>query len=129
LARILLVDDHVESRQVIAQLLEMYGHTVQSAESAEAAWDQITRAAPDAVVVDHRLPGMSGLALLDRVRCTPHLRTIPVIVCSGDDSQYEAAMSAGATDFWIKGADKMFEAIAKLGKSLRRNPSPDASSE
>lgn len=110
-------------------MLEMYGHNVQSADSAEAAWDEIARGRPDAVVVDHRLPGMSGLELLNRMRCTEHLRTIPVIVCSGDDSQLEAAMRAGATDFWVKGSEQIFEAVARLGEQFRHNPGSDASSE
>jgi CheY-like chemotaxis protein len=118
MARILLIDDHFETREVVAQMLQLYGHSVYLAESAEAGWDRISHATPDAVVVDQRLPGMSGLALLRRIRETPRFRALPVVLCSGDDSPRDAALAAGAVDFWFKGSGGMFSAVARLGDKL-----------
>lgn len=126
MGRILLVEDHRETREVLAQMLEIHGHAVDWAESAEGAWETLSRHIPDAIIADQRLPGMSGLALLDRMRRNARFRRIPVVICSGDDSQRDAALSAGAADFWIKGSDGMFESIAKLGEILERKRPPNA---
>ena len=73
---------------------------------------------PDAVVVDQRLPGITGIELLQRMRETPGLAKIEVVLCSGDDSERDAAQLAGA-DFWLKGSDGMFDQVARLGERLR----------
>jgi CheY-like chemotaxis protein len=124
MARVLLIDDHPQTREVITQVLELHGHSVATAESAEVAWAEITQSIPDLVIADQRLPGMSGLALLKRIRGTPGLGALPVVLCSGDDSQRHAALSAGAADFWFKGSEGMFEAVARLGEKLGRNSRP-----
>jgi len=124
MARILLVDDHPETREVLAQILELNGHSVETAESAEIAWTGISKSMPDAVIVDQRLPGMSGVALLKRIRGTPGFCALPVVLCSGDDSQRDAALSAGADDFWLKGSGGMFDAVARLGEKLGRDRRP-----
>ena len=120
MARILLVEDHLETREVLSQMLVMNGHTVDMAESAETAWEAMARQIPEVMVVDQRLPGMSGLELLERIGDSADFRGIPVVICSGDDSQRDAASAAGAVDFWIKGSDGMFEGIARLKEILVR---------
>jgi CheY-like chemotaxis protein len=120
MAKILVVDDHPDMREVVGQMLARHGHTVAVAESGEGAWEQIQQSPPDAVVVDQRLPGISGLELLKRIRKTSELSHVAVVLCSGDDSERDAAHSAGASGFWLKGSDGMFESIAQLGERLSR---------
>lgn len=119
MAAILLVDDHPDVREVVGQMLELHGHTVSLAESGESAWEQMQTTAPDAVVVDQRLPGMSGIELLQRMRRTPALANIAVVLCSGDDNERDAAAVAGACDFWLKGSEGMFDQVARLSDKLR----------
>src|SRR5437868_6660716 len=82
----------------------LHGHAVLTADSGERAWEQMQQSPPDAVVVDQRLPRMSGIELLQRMRQTPALSKVAAVLCSGDDSERDAAKSAGA-DFWLKGSD------------------------
>jgi CheY-like chemotaxis protein len=119
MAKILLVDDHPDVRDVVGQMLELHGHQVVTADSGENAWEQMQQSRPDAVVVDQRLPGMSGIELLQRMRKTPALSKVAVVLCSGDDSEREAAAAAGACDFWLKGSGGMFDAVAQLGERLK----------
>jgi two-component system alkaline phosphatase synthesis response regulator PhoP len=119
MATILLVDDHPDVREVVGQMLELHGHQVSTAESGENAWEQMQQSPPDAVVVDQRLPGMTGMDLLHRMRQTPALSKVAVVLCSGDDTERDAARSAGAWDFWLKGSDAMFDAVARLGERLK----------
>jgi CheY-like chemotaxis protein len=127
MAKILIVDDHPDMREVVGQMLKLHGHTIALAETGEGAWDQICHEAPDAVVVDQRLPGISGLDLLRRIRQTTDLSQLAVVLCSGDDTERDAAHAAGATGFWLKGSDGMFESIAQLGERLGTTPKPEVS--
>jgi CheY-like chemotaxis protein len=120
MAKILVVDDHPDMREVVGQMLSKHGHLVATAESGEGAWEQIQQSPPDAVVVDQRLPGISGMDLLKRIRCTPELSHVAVVLCSGDDLERDAAHSAGASGFWLKGSDGMFESVAQLAERLNQ---------
>jgi CheY-like chemotaxis protein len=121
MATILLVDDHPDVREVVGQMLELHGHTVSLAESGERAWEQMQVSLPDAIVVDQRLPGISGIELLQRMRRTPNLSKIATVLCSGDDTERDSARLAGA-DFWLKGSEGMFDAVAQLGEKLKKVP-------
>ncbi len=118
MATILLVDDHPDMREVVGQMLALHGHTVAQAESGETAWEKLQQSTPDAIVVDQRLPGISGIELLQRIRQTPAMAKVAAVLCSGDDSERDAAELAGA-DFWLKGSDGMFDQVARLGEKLR----------
>lgn len=65
-----LVEDDVELQQALSQQLEAWGHCVCSFDTAEALWAQWPAPpdpAPDWVLADHRLPGMKGETLLQRI--------------------------------------------------------------
>src|SRR4051794_16383981 len=78
MATILLVDDHPDESEVVGQMLELHGHVVSLAESGELAWEQMQQSPPDALVIDQRLPGISGIELLHRMRKTPSLAKVAV---------------------------------------------------
>jgi CheY-like chemotaxis protein len=123
MATVLLVDDHPDLREVVGQLLEIHGHEVRYSPSAEDALQEVQRHRPDAMIVDQRLPGLSGMELLARLRSDPKTAKVPIVIYSADDSQREAAHQAGAYDFWLKGSESLFEGVAKLGERLASNGS------
>jgi PAS domain S-box-containing protein len=65
---ILLVEDHADTREALADLLQMYGHDVQAAGSVAAALEAVAAARFDLVVSDLGLPDGSGLDLMPRIR-------------------------------------------------------------
>lgn len=69
LHRILVVDDEVEVRDILAETLEDFGYTVVTAASGEEALPLLA-SHPDVamVITDVRMPGMSGLELADEIR-------------------------------------------------------------
>ncbi|MET0961769.1 MAG: PAS domain S-box protein [Noviherbaspirillum sp.] len=83
--RILLVEDEETIRHNTAELLELSGHTVQHAGSAEEGLALLDAAAPDLLITDISLPGMSGLALAEKARSL--LPQLTVIVASGQAEQ------------------------------------------
>ncbi len=97
--RILIVEDEKAVREVFRDLVAGLGHTPLPAESAERALEKLRSDRPDAVLLDVRLPGMSGLSFLDH----PAVRAsgLPVVVVSGASSEDEAraCLQLGALDY------------------------------
>ena len=78
---ILIVDDEVRYRELYMHILDSAGFKTQEASSAEQAYDIISNYAPDMVVTDVRMPGMSGLELAETAR-RDHAE-LKIIVISG----------------------------------------------
>lgn len=120
MARVLLVDDHRDLAEVMSHLLSAHGHLVECCDSAEAALRAIENQPPQAVIVDQRLPGMSGIDLIRNLRQQGTLGKAPILLCSADDSNEAEAMAVGAYEFWVKGSATLFDKIERLGAALAR---------
>jgi len=119
MAKVLLIDDHADLREIMTELLEMHGHDVRSAKSGEEAWRTLEADDHTEVVIsDQRLPGMSGIDFLQQIRSTFRKARLPVILCSADSSIRDEAMQAGVDDFWVKGSEQLFEQIGTLQQRL-----------
>ncbi|MBN1654654.1 MAG: sigma-54-dependent Fis family transcriptional regulator [Deltaproteobacteria bacterium] len=107
-ATILIVDDEKNIRRTLRMVLEEQGHAVIDAATAENALSILASEDIDLVILDVRLPGISGLELLERTRQKPTLESLPVIMISGHASVAEAvhAVQLGATDFFEKPLDR-----------------------
>jgi two-component system, OmpR family, response regulator len=119
MANVLVVDDHADLREVVSELLKLHGHRVSACGCGETAMQHMLVEPPDCAIVDERLPGISGLQLLYKIRTDPLLSSVRVIICSADDSNRRPAASAGAVDFWLKGSNKLFSAAAELDSFLK----------
>ena len=83
--RLLIIEDDEIERQSIIQLL---GHTdieIVTAATGEEALHALTRSAFDCMVLDLRLPDMTGFALLERLHSEPMLTSLPVVVFTGKE--------------------------------------------
>lgn len=101
--RILIVDDEASGRQSLALLLELNGHTITAAESADAAWARLQQDPDyDLVITDIIMPGTDGLSLLDDISLD--YPAIPVVICTAiNDTQVAtSAFRRGAIDYLLK---------------------------
>src|SRR5213075_2008513 len=101
MAKILIVDDEQSIRTTLAKILEDEGHRASVAESGEEALAQAARDEFDLIILDLWLPGVDGMAVLERLRA---VGAPPVIVISGHGN-IETAVRAtrlGAYDFLEK---------------------------
>ncbi len=107
-ATVLVIDDEKNIRRTLRMVLEGDDITVRDVETAEAGFAALAEDPIDLVVTDIRLPGMSGIDLLQKIRKTPEYAAMPVIVISGHASVSEAvdAVKLGATDFFEKPLDR-----------------------
>lgn len=103
--RVLLVDDEEEFVRTLAERLELRGVTVIVALDGSEAIDALEREDVDVVVLDVRMPGMSGLDVLRHIKGTkPH---IPVILLTGHGDTRDGieGMKLGAFDYLMKPLD------------------------
>ena len=101
--RILLADDHPLFRDGVASLLEAWGHEVvgQAADGAQAV-ELAARLAPDLVLMDVRMPGVSGLAATQRIKDAQPGISIVMLTVSEDEDDLFVAIKAGAQGYLLK---------------------------
>jgi len=102
LGTILIVDDDAQLRQSFDKLLTEEGHTVQTAPTGEAGIAMVRESVPDMVVMDVRLPGMSGLEAFRAVHeIEPRLPVIVMTAFGTTETAIEAT-KLGAFDYVLK---------------------------
>lgn len=84
MAHILIVDDDRVVGETFARMLTLEGHRVTTAQTAEAALTSASLDAPDALILDMRMPVVSGLDFLRQLRKDGRLRETPVAIVTGD---------------------------------------------
>ncbi|WP_256731312.1 response regulator [Sphingomonas sp. dw_22] len=117
---ILAVDDCRSSLNALAHRLGHLGHLVVLSDRGAEALDLIAARGFDLVLLDTRLPDMSGMEVLGEIRGSRHTADLPVIMLAdGEDGSGTAALAAGADDYCVKPFD--FEIIfARVERTLAR---------
>jgi CheY-like chemotaxis protein len=118
-AHILIVDDDKVVGETFARMLTLSGYRVTTVQTAEAALAATAEEPPDALILDMRMPVISGLDFLRQLRRDSRLREIPVAVVTGDyflDEPILAEMrSLGAT---IRYKPLWLDDLSALAQSL-----------
>jgi two-component system nitrogen regulation response regulator GlnG len=117
-ARVLVADDEASIRYVLRQTLEEAGHDVVDVDSGEAAWKALAEGGFAIAFLDIRMPGPSGLELLDRLRATGSDVSVVVITAQNTLENAVEAMKRGALDYLVK-PFQMAEVLAAVQKALR----------
>jgi two-component system, cell cycle response regulator len=119
---LLLIEDHVDTREALAMLLEDHGYAVRSAEDGADALAQVMQKPPDLMITDLEMPVLSGFDLLKQIRAVPTLADIPVIVLSAHHAPEKrvAGLNLGADDFLAKPVH-LDELLARIRRHLLRS--------
>jgi CheY-like chemotaxis protein len=123
MAKVLVIDDDPQDRELVAAVLEERGYEVIAAGNGRTGLMLCHRGAPDAVVLDLDMPGLDGRSVLQQLR-TLH-PSLPVVVFSGRRAEdvEEEMLNQGATAFIRKAFS-----LHQLGLALQEVlPSPSAS--
>ncbi len=99
--RIVIADDSSTARMFIRRCLEFIGFreaTFIEAKDGQEALNQMKNDPPDLLITDLNMPNMDGAALLKRVKASPRLTNLPVLVISsaGNPAKEEELMALGA---------------------------------
>jgi two-component system phosphate regulon response regulator PhoB len=103
-ARVLVVDDDPDIREVVTAMLEAVGLRVLQSESAEDALTRVQSEVVDLLVLDWNLPRMTGLDLCRIIRRQPGLSHVPVLFLTANASSQDMvdAFASGADDYVVK---------------------------
>ena len=107
--RVIIVDDHGDTRAGYAEFLNVFGFDVRAGGDAEQLREMMNEALPDAIVLDLQLPRTDGWQLTREIKENPNTRHIAVIVVSACvmPAEREAAQAAGCDVFIPKPCDPM----------------------
>jgi two-component system, cell cycle response regulator DivK len=89
--RVLLVEDHADTRELFVHFLSSNGFTVETAANGQQAVDQAAAAAPDVVVLDLQLPGMDGWTTARHLRAHPSTVHTPIVAVSAHAYEQDEA--------------------------------------
>jgi CheY-like chemotaxis protein len=105
--KILYIEDHPAQSDIMKQMLEFSGYTVELAMSGEEGIDKARATRPDVILMDLRMPGMGGIEAIKQLKQDPAVAGIPVVVLSAWTSQRnrEDSLAAGAVKFLAKPVD------------------------
>jgi CheY-like chemotaxis protein len=114
--RVLVVEDEKTTRQLLRRMLVGEGWQVGEAENGRVALERMAEARPDLILLDLLMPEMDGFEFLSKLRQTPTMRQIPVIVVTAADLSEEdrRRLSGGVERVLLKAAYSRDELLAEL---------------
>ena len=124
MARILIAEDEPDIRELVAFTLRFAGHEVTTTANGEEAVQRASQIVPDIILMDVRMPRMTGYDACRLMKADPILKNIPVVFLSakGQDSEIQTGLDAGAEEYLLKpfAPDQLTERVkvilAKFGK-------------
>jgi CheY-like chemotaxis protein len=124
---ILVAEDDLEVRDLLFYTLKYAGYKVLEASNGEQALDLVRRQAVDLVLLDVRMPVMTGYAVCAAIQADEGLRRIPVVFLSarGQEAEIEAGLQSGGAAYLVKPVppDQLVTAIKNIlgdGSRLRQ---------
>ncbi|MDB5944722.1 MAG: putative histidine kinase, hybrid, partial [Ramlibacter sp.] len=107
--RVLLADDNVDAADTMSAMLEMSGHEVRTVYSGRAVLQEAPAFAPEVMLLDIGMPGMSGYEVAQRLRADAHYeRTVLVALTGwGSESDRAQALDAGFDHHLTKPVDHL----------------------
>jgi DNA-binding response OmpR family regulator len=124
MARILIAEDEPDIRELVAFTLRFAGHEVTTTANGEEALQQASQLIPDIIIMDVRMPKMTGYDACRAMKADVMLKDIPVMFLSakGQDSEIQAGLDVGAEEYLLKPfaptqlAERVKAILAKFGK-------------
>jgi DNA-binding response OmpR family regulator len=120
---VLIVDDEVMTRQMLAMLLKLDGYESVEAEDGLDALEKVETHLPDAIILDVMMPRMDGVTVCKHLRSNPKTALIPVLMLSGRTQigAEEEGLNAGANVYMKKPMDPR-KMLAVLKTIMARQP-------
>ena len=104
MAKILIAEDERDIRNLVAFTLRFAGHEVFAASNGEEAVELAPKVNPDLILMDVRMPRMTGYEACKVLKANAQLKDIPVVFLSakGQESEIHQGMEAGAEEYLLK---------------------------
>jgi len=121
MAHILVVDDDASHRTLLCDALQEMGYRTAEAANGREALEFLDEEMPDGVLLDLRMPVMSGWGLLDLLKKSPRTKSLPIIIISAYGFEWEAEL-VGASGYISKPVD--LQNVQETVKRLIGPPPP-----
>jgi signal transduction histidine kinase len=122
MSTILIVDDNASARETLIAMLEGEHYQLELAKDGFQTLQILNRLKPDLILLDVMMPGMDGFEVCRRIRATPQVAEVPIIILTALDDRASRLMGleAGADDFLSKPVDR-YELQARVRTIIRLN--------
>ncbi|HUH98718.1 MAG TPA: response regulator [Anaerolineales bacterium] len=122
--KILIAEDEPDIRDLVAFTLRFAGYEVVAANNGEEAVQMASQELPDLILMDVRMPRMTGYDACRAMKANPDLKDIPVVFLSakGQESEIQTGLEAGAEEYLLKPfapdqlTDRVRAILSKFGK-------------
>jgi len=104
MAKILIAEDERDIRDLITFTLRFAGYEVVSASNGEEAVSQALQEIPDLILLDVRMPRMTGYEACAKIKENQKTKDIPIVFLSakGQETEIQAGLNAGAVEYLLK---------------------------
>lgn len=124
MAKILIAEDERDIRDLVAFTLRFAGYEVFAAANGEEAVEMAPTVNPDLILMDVRMPRMTGYEACKVMKANPDLKDIPVVFLTarGQETEIQQGLDAGAEEYLLKPfapdqlTDRVKVILAKFGK-------------
>lgn len=124
MAKILIAEDERDIRDLVAFTLRFAGYEVFAAANGEEAVELAPQVSPDLILMDVRMPRMTGYDACRMIKLNPELKDIPVVFLSakGQEAEIQQGLEAGAEEYLLKPfapdqlTSRVKTILAKFGK-------------
>ncbi|MBQ3334320.1 MAG: response regulator transcription factor [Eubacteriaceae bacterium] len=115
------VEDDSAIRDLMVYTLKASGFEAMGFENDDGFWAAMKEQLPEMIILDVMLPGEDGLTILRKLRSSPVTESIPVIMATAKDSEYDKVigLDSGADDYLAKPFG-MMEMVSRIKAVLRR---------
>jgi CheY-like chemotaxis protein len=118
MAKILIAEDERDIRDLITFTLRFAGHEVVAASNGEEAYQLALKEIPELIMMDVRMPKMTGYEACKLIKAEPTLQHIPVVFLSakGQENEVKTGLLAGATEYLLKpfAPDQLTKKVAEI---------------
>lgn len=133
MARILVAEDERDIRELINFTLMFAGHTVTLAANGEEAVQKVAEARPDLIMMDVRMPRLTGYEACRQIKAMEAWKDVPVVflTAKGQDEEVQSGIEAGATAYILKpfSPDELTRRVAEFLQGPPPAPEPPAPPE
>ncbi|HSJ88242.1 MAG TPA: response regulator [Anaerolineales bacterium] len=104
MAKILIAEDERDIRDLVAFTLRFAGYEVFAAANGEEAVEMAPNINPDLILMDVRMPRMTGYEACKIMKLNPELKDIPIVFLSakGQEAEIQQGLEAGAEEYLLK---------------------------